>query len=104
MPGATTPTSCGATAAGASCAASRCGRGTHGRRALNQRRSDETTRNDRSQPMTIAYRLRATQHPFLDGRPKRLLIGADWVDAQSGRTFDTLDPGTGKVLASVAEG
>jgi aldehyde dehydrogenase (NAD+) len=54
--------------------------------------------------MTVAYRLRVPQHPFLDGKPKRLLIGADWVEAQSGRTFDTLDPGTGKVLASVAEG
>ena len=37
---------------------------------------------------------------FLAG-DKRMLIGGDWVPASSGRTFDTLDPATGKVLTSV---
>jgi phenylacetaldehyde dehydrogenase len=37
-------------------------------------------------------------------RPHELLIDGAWVPAQSGKTFDTVDPGTGQVLATVAEG
>src|SRR6266478_2714315 len=33
-----------------------------------------------------------------------LLIGNQWVPARSGKTFDTINPATGKVLATVAEG
>ncbi|MFA4928041.1 MAG: aldehyde dehydrogenase family protein [Patulibacter sp.] len=40
---------------------------------------------------------------FLEGT-KRLLIDGELVDAASGRTFETLDPGTGELLATVAEG
>ena len=46
-------------------------------------------------PMTA--RVRA----FLD-RPHRLLIGGEWVDTASGKTFETRDPATGEVLATVA--
>jgi aldehyde dehydrogenase (NAD+) len=35
--------------------------------------------------------------------PGRLFIGGEWLDAASGRTFDTINPATGAVLASVAE-
>src|SRR5258705_13391096 len=35
--------------------------------------------------------------------PKRLLIGGKWVDAISGKTFDTIDPSTEQRLTSVAE-
>jgi phenylacetaldehyde dehydrogenase len=41
---------------------------------------------------------------FLKGGPKKLFIGGRWVDAAGGKTFDTLDPATGEVLARVAEG
>src|ERR1700693_5107666 len=34
----------------------------------------------------------------------QLLIGGRWVDAQSGKTFDVFDPGTGEVVARVPEG
>src|ERR1700689_130668 len=34
----------------------------------------------------------------------QLFIGGKWVDAKSGKTFDTYDPGTGRVIAQVAEG
>jgi aldehyde dehydrogenase (NAD+) len=44
------------------------------------------------------------KHSFLDGRPKRLLIGGQWVEAASGRTFDTVNPATGQVIAQIAEG
>ena len=43
-------------------------------------------------------------HPFLDGKPKRMLIGGHWVDALSGETFDSVNPATGKVIAQLAEG
>ncbi len=41
---------------------------------------------------------------FLDGRPKRMLIDGKWVDAASGKTFESINPATGEVLAQVAEG
>ena len=44
------------------------------------------------------------RHPFLTGKPKRLLIDGKWVEAVSDKTFDTLNPSTGAALASVAEG
>jgi acyl-CoA reductase-like NAD-dependent aldehyde dehydrogenase len=40
---------------------------------------------------------------FLREQPKKLFIGGKWVEAASGKTFDTLDPATGEVLAPVAE-
>jgi aldehyde dehydrogenase (NAD+) len=39
---------------------------------------------------------------FLKGT-KKLLINGEWVEAASGKTFETLDPSTGKVLAMVSE-
>jgi len=36
--------------------------------------------------------------------PKKLLIDGKWVSASSGKTFDSIDPATGEVLAKVAEG
>jgi aldehyde dehydrogenase (NAD+) len=43
-------------------------------------------------------------HPFLQGGPKRLFVGGQWVDAASGRTFPSFNPSTGEVLAQIAEG
>jgi aldehyde dehydrogenase (NAD+) len=48
--------------------------------------------------------IKHTSHPFLDGRPKRLLIDGKWLEAASGRTFATINPATGEELAQVAEG
>jgi aldehyde dehydrogenase (NAD+) len=39
---------------------------------------------------------------FLAGGPKRLLIGGQWVAAVSGRTFPSINPNTGQVLAELA--
>jgi aldehyde dehydrogenase (NAD+) len=39
---------------------------------------------------------------FLDQNPIKLFIGGQWVSAKSGSTFETIDPGDGKVLARVA--
>ena len=45
-----------------------------------------------------------TQHPFLDGGLKKMLIDGQWVEAASGKTFESVNPATGEVLATVAEG
>ena len=42
---------------------------------------------------------------FIKGQqPKGMLIGGQWTQAQSGETFETVNPATGSVLASVASG
>ncbi|HEY0280687.1 MAG TPA: aldehyde dehydrogenase family protein [Solirubrobacterales bacterium] len=43
-----------------------------------------------------ARQFAAAEHP--------MLIGADWVEAADGRTFDVYDPSTGSVLGKVARG
>ncbi|RYH13488.1 MAG: aldehyde dehydrogenase family protein, partial [Alphaproteobacteria bacterium] len=48
--------------------------------------------------------VRTTRHPFLDGKTKRMLIDGKWLEAASGKTFETINPSTGEVLATVAEG
>jgi phenylacetaldehyde dehydrogenase len=51
--------------------------------------------------MAVAEELEVAR--FLREQPKRLFIGGRWVESASGKTFDTLDPATGEVLAKVAE-
>lgn len=41
---------------------------------------------------------------FLQQQPVKMLIGGQWTTAASGKTFDTINPSTGEVLARVAEG
>ncbi|HSW46626.1 MAG TPA: aldehyde dehydrogenase family protein [Phycisphaerae bacterium] len=41
---------------------------------------------------------------FLDQKPIPMFIGGRWVEAADKGTFQTLDPGSGSVLAAVAEG
>src|ERR1700749_3936028 len=36
--------------------------------------------------------------------PRQLFIDGQWVDAASGKTFETPDPATGDTLARIAEG
>ncbi|MEJ6781912.1 aldehyde dehydrogenase family protein [Aminobacter sp. Piv2-1] len=50
--------------------------------------------------MTIAQTPAATRRP-IDGRHRRMFIGGRWVDAASGRTFETRNPATGEVIATV---
>ena len=38
------------------------------------------------------------------GRPKKLLIDNEWVDAASGKTFPSIDPATEEVVCQIAEG
>ncbi|HEU5227545.1 MAG TPA: aldehyde dehydrogenase family protein [Ktedonobacteraceae bacterium] len=44
------------------------------------------------------------QIAFLQQQPIKMLIGGQWLEAASGKTFDTYNPSTGEVLARVAEG
>lgn len=37
-------------------------------------------------------------------REHKLLISGKWLPARSGKTFETFDPGTGRVIARIAEG
>jgi len=41
---------------------------------------------------------------FLSAQPLNMFIGGKWVTAHDGKTFETRDPGEGKVLADVAAG
>src|SRR5688572_6418318 len=41
---------------------------------------------------------------FLRSAKRRMLIGADWVEAASGRTLDAINPATGELLATIPEG
>jgi aldehyde dehydrogenase (NAD+) len=54
--------------------------------------------------MNVIQQIERARHPFLDGKTKRLLIDGKWVDAASGKTFESINPATGEVLAAVAEG
>ncbi|HET8914009.1 MAG TPA: aldehyde dehydrogenase family protein [Ktedonobacteraceae bacterium] len=44
-----------------------------------------------------------TQSSFLNQQPLKMLIGGQWVESASGKTFETFNPSTGEVLAHVAE-
>ncbi len=52
---------------------------------------------------TAPIQLHKSVQEFLS-RPKKMLIGGAWVEARSGKTFETYNPATGEVLAQVAEG
>src|ERR1700689_4054699 len=54
--------------------------------------------------MAVSQAIPITRHPYADGSYKKMLIGGQWVDAASGKKFETLNPATGEVLAIVAEG
>ena len=41
---------------------------------------------------------------FLSSQPLKMFIGGQWVEAKSGQTFETRDPGEGKVIATIAAG
>jgi hypothetical protein len=38
------------------------------------------------------------------GAPKGMLIDGQWTQARSGETFETVNPATGSVIATVASG
>src|SRR5215470_12828056 len=54
--------------------------------------------------MATAKTIPLNRHPFADGAFKQMLIGGKWVDAASGKSFESRNPATGELLATVAEG
>ncbi|TDR85524.1 aldehyde dehydrogenase family protein [Enterovirga rhinocerotis] len=54
--------------------------------------------------MTYQDKPGAFRPAYLDGKLKKLFIDGQWVEARSGKTFQSHNPATGEVLADVAEG
>jgi phenylacetaldehyde dehydrogenase len=52
---------------------------------------------------TVAPQIQTSVSAFI-AKPRKMLIGGKWVNAVSGKTFETYNPATGEVLARVAEG
>lgn len=53
-----------------------------------------------AQPVALLPEVRS----FLEQDLIKMFIGGKWIEAADGKTFQTLDPGTGSPLATVAEG
>lgn len=54
--------------------------------------------------MAVTEAISLARHPFADGSYKKMLIDGQWIDAASGKRFETRNPATGELLATVAEG
>src|SRR5690349_15952504 len=54
--------------------------------------------------MTVVEKGQATRPAYIDGKTKLMLIDGRWVPAASGKTFESRNPATGELLATVAEG
>src|SRR5712664_1129387 len=67
----------------------------------NDRRAD---RHQGSADMAVTQAIPIARHPYADGSYKQMLIDGKWIDAASGKRFETHNPATGELLATVAEG
>src|SRR5438445_8854716 len=56
----------------------------------------------RAHTMQAAVSLQSEVERFVSAPVRRMLIDGKWVEAASGRTFETPNPATGEVLARVA--
>jgi aldehyde dehydrogenase (NAD+) len=54
--------------------------------------------------MAVTQAVPLARHPYADGSYKQMLIDGQWRDAASGKRFETFNPATGELLATVAEG
>jgi aldehyde dehydrogenase (NAD+) len=54
--------------------------------------------------MAMPQMITELRHPYADGGFKPMLIDGRWVQAASGKTFESRNPATGELLATVAEG
>lgn len=53
--------------------------------------------------MTSGDSVAATVRRFLD-QPRRMLIGGQWADSRTGETLESVDPATGRPLATIPRG
>src|SRR5262245_16779157 len=60
------------------------------------------TREDNA--MGVAVQIEPSVKSFVGARVRPMLIDGKWVEAASGKSFETPNPATGEVLARVAEG
>lgn len=44
-----------------------------------------------------------TEQALLDSIPTGLFIGGEWIDGETGGTFDVIDPATGAVIRTIAD-
>src|SRR5262245_55854416 len=54
--------------------------------------------------ITVMEKGPAARPAYVDGKTKLMLIDGRWVTAVSGKTFESRNPATGELLATVAEG
>jgi aldehyde dehydrogenase (NAD+) len=54
--------------------------------------------------MATAKTLAFVRHAYTDGSYKQMLIDGKWIDAASDKRFESRNPATGELLATVAEG
>src|SRR6201987_608743 len=54
--------------------------------------------------MAVTQPISITRHPYANGAYKKMLIDGKWVDAASGKRFETHNPVPGNLLATVPEG
>ena len=54
--------------------------------------------------MGAAVPLQPSVQSFVSAKTRKMLIDGKWVEAASGKSFETPNPATGEVLARVAEG
>jgi aldehyde dehydrogenase (NAD+) len=54
--------------------------------------------------MGAAVQLDPSVQSFVGAKARQMLIDGKWVDSASGKTFETVNPANGEVLARVAEG
>src|SRR5262245_31151373 len=54
--------------------------------------------------MGAAVKLEPSVERFIAAPVRKLLIDGKWVEAASGKSFETVNPATGKVMARVAAG
>jgi aldehyde dehydrogenase (NAD+) len=52
--------------------------------------------------MAVSQAVPITRHTLADGSYKKMLIDGKWFDAASGKKFETRNPATGELLATVA--
>lgn len=52
--------------------------------------------------MAVTQAVPITRHPYADGSYKKMLIDGKWVDAASGKRFETHNPLTGPGFSSGA--
>src|SRR6476659_599296 len=72
---------------------------------VSLRRRETRCHSDRGKhSMAQAKTIPISRHPYADGSYKQMLIDGKWVDAASGKHFESRNPATGELLATVAEG